>query len=126
MAKRLNKRGYEVQRRILFEADPALREMLLELQKFYSFKTRCKLFPYIIFMAVFDVARLKEDKKWTERKRKSWLFCKQAAKDFSQALVLTGAEQVLAEQPKNTKMTVSQLAKKTNKKLKDLEKNRKD
>jgi len=119
MAK-INKRGYPLQQRILFEADPELRKMLLELQKFYLFRTRNKVFPYIILMAVFDVARLKEDKKWTKRQRESFLFCKKAAEDFQKALVITAAKKVLAKQPKNAKMSVPALMRKTKKEIKNV------
>jgi hypothetical protein len=121
--KKINKRGYPVQKRILFEADPTLRKMLLELQKFYLFKTRNRLFPYIILMAVFDIAALKENKKWTKRQHESWLYCRSVAESFDKSLFLVSAKRVLNRAKKekpNSKMTLKQLSTKAKKELKNI------
>jgi len=109
MNKRLNKRGYDIQRRILFEADDLLREMIKKLYRFYGFSTRNKVFPLIIFNAVFDVANTKEDKTWTPRQKHAWDLCKKYKEDFETALVIVAAKKVLKKEKKTALLTVKEL-----------------
>jgi len=102
--------------------DNKLLDLISVLKDFYGYCNRNDLFPFLLVSSILDIAAYKPQNDWPSEKTKAFKKAKKYASSFEQALCLSAAKSVLAKQPKNTKMTVHQLAVKTKKGIKNANK----
>jgi len=104
-------------RHIGFDVDPELVRLIVILRKFYNVSTNNKIIPYIILLAVTDIASLSESTKWTEQQKAAWQECKKATDELGQAIALCAAKDVLAERKPDDTMSLAELSLLTREKL---------
>jgi len=102
---------------IYIRIDSELLELIAVLRKFYNYKTRNDLFPYLIILSILEVAAFTPSDDWSKEKKAAFLEAQKHASVFEKALVIKTAKTVLKKEPRSSKMTVKKLGKKVKEEL---------